>query len=142
MTDILEKLQKMSDSPHDYDIGYWWNAVDEAIDEVERLRELVQLLNRSRPDAELARLRTLVYAYPPSEPYAPDGVTWQQEAERLRQENEVFKEQLTHWVAEDHKQRGLLREWLIEENNAEGGSDEHAQWYFGFLTRVRKALGE
>lgn len=38
--------------------------------------------------------------------------------------------------------RGLLAEWFTEENNAEFGSEEHAEWYGGFLRRVREVLGK
>lgn len=59
-------------------------------DEIERLREAnIRLQSTLAADptdqlAEIDRLCSLVYAYPPSEPFATDGVTWQQEAERLR----------------------------------------------------------
>lgn len=33
---------------------------------------------------EMERLRNLVYSYPPHDCFAPDGVTWKQEAEDLR----------------------------------------------------------
>ena len=42
MSDTFDTLQKMSEAPHDYDIGHWWNAVDLAIDEIERLRGLLR----------------------------------------------------------------------------------------------------
>ena len=60
MSNILETLQKMSESPHDYDIGYWWNAVDNAIEEIERLHQSAEtkeaLLQEKR--TEIERLRS------------------------------------------------------------------------------------
>ena len=55
---------------------------------------------------EIEWLHTLAYAYPPHHCFAPDGVTWKQESERLQRE-----------LAEA---RGLLREareWHIPANS-------------------------
>ena len=28
--EVLERLERMSESRHDYDIGHWWNAEEES----------------------------------------------------------------------------------------------------------------
>lgn len=77
MSNILETLQKMSESPHDYDIGYWWNAVDNAIEEIERLRQSAEtkeaLLQEKR--TEIERLRGLLREA--LDPYLRATINWQ-----------------------------------------------------------------
>jgi DNA repair exonuclease SbcCD ATPase subunit len=54
VTDLIERLQDMHhrQNRHSYSIGHYWNAVEEAADELERLRAEVAELRAVRESVE------------------------------------------------------------------------------------------
>lgn len=144
MTDILAKLQAMSDSPHDYDIGHRWNAVDESIEEIERLREENSTLSDSLA-AKADRIDRL------GETVARQVA----EIERLREDNGKLRAALigqeVGLQSEIERLRGLLREcdaalgWQGHDGSC---LDQSSNDYdpdcpeCRLLLRVREALGD
>lgn len=66
-------------------------------------------------DGDAASTPGEVYAYPPTEPWAPDGETWKQRAEALRQQVEQQKRLLEHehgWYEAAKQKNGSLADKL------------------------------
>jgi archaellum component FlaC len=63
MTDIVERLHNLSDDLNAHPVGELWAGLDEAADEIERLRTMVEKLRAERDALKAKTMQAIVKAF-------------------------------------------------------------------------------